>query len=92
MKSLLITSSYIVSWQEVYGTYCFSFFGVLWVLPYSVKEVLLGWLGFCVGKKRKKVWFLVPLCLFWIVWMKRNGRVFENEGHSVQRGKFFFPL
>ena len=45
----------------------FSLFGVSWVLPSSVREALLGWLGSCVGKKRKKVWLSTPLCLFWIV-------------------------
>ena len=29
-----------------------------------LREALLGWLGSCVGKKRKKVWLSVPLCLF----------------------------
>ena len=41
----------------------FSLFGVSWVLPSSVREALLGWLGSCVGKKRKKVWLSAPLCL-----------------------------
>ena len=67
-----------------------SLFGVSWVLPYSVKEALLGWFGPCVGKERKKVWFLAPLCLFWIAWKERNNRVFENEGHLVQGCKSFF--
>ena len=35
--------------------FLFSLFGVLWVLPYSIREALLGWLGPCVGKERKKV-------------------------------------
>ncbi|RVW46523.1 hypothetical protein CK203_067208 [Vitis vinifera] len=30
-------------------------FGVAWVLPFSVKEALLRWLGFFVGRKWKKV-------------------------------------
>ena len=58
----------------------FSLFGMSWVLLYSIREVLLRWLGSCVGKKRKKVWLAVPLCLFWIVWKERNSRAFENEG------------
>ena len=45
----------------------FSLFEVLWVLPFLVREALLGWLGSCVGKKRKKVWLSAPLCLLWIV-------------------------
>ena len=68
----------------------FSLFGVSWVLLYSVREALLGWLGPCVGKERERVWFSAPLCLFWIVWKERNSRAFENEGHSVQGCKSFF--
>ena len=33
----------------------FSLFEVSWVLPSSIREALLGWLGPCVGKERKKV-------------------------------------
>ena len=68
----------------------FSLLEMLWVLPYSIREMLLGWLGSCVGKKRKKVWLSAPLCLFWIVWKERNNSAFENEGHLVQRCKSFF--
>lgn len=45
----------------------FSLFGVLWVVPSSVRETLLSWNGSFVGKKRKKVWRMGPLCIFWIV-------------------------
>ena len=62
----------------------FSLFGVSWVLPSSIREALLGWVGPCVGKERKKVWRSAPLCLFWIVWKERNSRAFENVEHSIQ--------
>ena len=55
-----------------------------------LREALLGWLGSCVGKKRKKVWLSVPLCLFWIIWKERNRRAFENEDHLIQWCKSFF--
>ena len=70
--------------------FLFSLFGVLWVLPYSIREALLGWLGPYVGKEMKKVWFSDSLCLFWIVWKERNNKAFENEGYSVQGCKLFF--
>ena len=60
------------------------------MFPYSVRAALLGWLGSCVGKKRKKVWLSAPLCLFWVVWKERNSRAFENERHLVQGYKSFF--
>ncbi|RVX20623.1 putative ribonuclease H protein [Vitis vinifera] len=33
----------------------FALFGVSWVLPFSVRETLLSWNGFFMGKNRKKV-------------------------------------
>ena len=42
----------------------FALFGVIWVLPYSVRDTLLGWRGINMGKKRSKVWIAAPLCLF----------------------------
>ena len=59
---------------------------ILW----AMKEILLGWHGLFVGKKRVKVWKAAPLCLFWTVWKKRNKVVFENEDLSIQRMKYFF--
>ncbi|RVX03908.1 putative ribonuclease H protein [Vitis vinifera] len=65
-------------------SFLFSLFGVSWVLPSSIREALLGWLGPCVGKERRKVWRAAPLCLFWIVWKERNSRAFENVDHTFQ--------
>ena len=45
----------------------FALFGVMWVLPFSIRDILLGWHGSFVGKKCRKVWMAAPLCLFWSV-------------------------
>ena len=42
----------------------FTLFGVSRVFPSLVKETLLGWNGFIVGKKCKIVWRADPLCIF----------------------------
>ena len=42
----------------------FALFGVSWVLPFSVRDTLSGWCDFNLGKKRKKVWKVAPLCIF----------------------------
>ena len=55
-----------------------------------MKEVLLGWHGLFVGRKRVKVWRAAPLCFFWIVWKERNGVAFEDEDLSIKRMKYSF--
>ena len=47
--------------------FLFSFFGILWVLPFSIKDLLEGWHGSFVGRKRRKVWRTAPLCLLQII-------------------------
>ena len=68
----------------------FALFGVTWVLPFSVRDTLIEWRGFILGKKRRKVWKAAPLCLFWAVWMERNRIAFDNEDFSIQRLKNSF--
>ena len=57
----------------------FTLFGVQWMLPASVRETLLGWDGSFVGKKRREVWRVGPLRIFWTVWKVRNKIVFEDD-------------
>ena len=68
----------------------FALFGVTWVLSCLVRKTLLGWYGSLVSKKRKKVWKLTLLCLFWAVWKERNRIAFNNEEFSVHRLKNSF--
>ena len=60
------------------------------MFPSSVKETLLGWRGFFVGKKRKEVWQVGLLCLFWVVWKARNRIALEDSVLSIQRLKASF--
>ena len=68
----------------------FAIFEVNWVLPLSVRDTLLGWRGFNMGKKRRKVWKATPLCLFWAIWKERNRIAFENEELLIHRLKNSF--
>ncbi|RVX20330.1 DNA ligase 1 [Vitis vinifera] len=47
-------------WDIVFGLV-----DVKWAFPGTVKEVLARWRGSFVGKKRKKIWDAIPLCIFW---------------------------
>ena len=70
----------------------FCFIWVSWVLPSSVRETLLSWNGFFLGKNRKKAWRAAPLHIFWTVWKERNRLAFKDESLSIQRLKHSFIL
>ena len=57
-------------------------FGVSWVFPATVSELLFGWHNWW-GKQSLFVWNLVPHCIMWTIWHARNGRTFEDMEHSV---------
>ena len=59
--------------------WCFVFksFGISWVLPSTVPDLLFGWWNW-LGKHSSKIWNLVPLCLLWCLWRERNQRTFED--------------
>ena len=56
----------------------------------SVWETLVSWNGYVVGKKRKSMWRVGPLCLFWTSWKVRNRVVFNDESFSMQKEKTSF--
>ncbi|RVW43414.1 putative ribonuclease H protein [Vitis vinifera] len=68
----------------------FSLFGVSWVMPCSVREILLSWQTSSVGKKHRKVWRAAPLHIFWTVWKARNHLAFKDDVISIQRLKYSF--
>ena len=57
-------------------------FGVLWVLPGSVADLLFGWWNW-LGKHSSDIWNTVPLYLMWNLWRERNCRTFEDEEQST---------
>lgn len=50
---------------------------VTWVLPRSVKELMLSWEN---GARRRRYnsWNVTPLALMWVIWKERNKKVFEG--------------
>ena len=67
-------------------------FGANWVFPETVKEMLLSWRDPFVGKKRKKIWNSIPLCIFWTVWKEINILAFKGGGSSYTEVEKFFCL
>ena len=54
--------------EKAHQLWCFVFrsFGVSWVLPSMVSDILFGWWNW-LGKHLLDIWNLVPLCLMWCI-------------------------
>jgi hypothetical protein len=51
----------------------FARFGLCWVMPRTVKELLASW--WTAGSTRSAiVWKMVPHCILWCIWRERNNR------------------
>ncbi len=56
-------------------------FGINWVLPRRVDDLLFGW-RIWFGKHSSDIWNFVPLCLIWLLWKERNRCMFEDTKRS----------
>ena len=70
----------------------FGLVDVKWVFPETVKDVLVSWRGSFVGKKRKKSWKAIPLCIWWTGGKERNRLAFRGGGVEYSEVKEFFCL
>jgi hypothetical protein len=57
----------------------FQLFGVVWVMPRRVSELLGCWRGQLGNREVLHLWRLVPLCLMWCLWHERNARSFDDR-------------
>jgi hypothetical protein len=68
----------------------FCLFGISWVMPARVIDLLTSWMG-GFGKSRLAfVWGVVPHCVMWLLWRERNNRVFEGQEITSLDLKFKF--
>ncbi|KAI8547283.1 hypothetical protein RHMOL_Rhmol07G0182900 [Rhododendron molle] len=72
-------------------TIVLSWFAMRWVMSRSVMELLIAWRGEKVGKAEAS-WFLISLCLMWIIWQERNSRCFDGVENPLYRIKSFLVL
>ena len=68
----------------------FGLFGVSWVMPLSVVGLFGCWQGRFGHHCNGDIWKVVPLCLMWCIWKKRNSRCFEDIEHSMLDLKLLF--
>ncbi|KAG2721970.1 hypothetical protein I3760_02G107400 [Carya illinoinensis] len=64
--------------------------GIAWVMPFHVVEFLASWQGAvgCGGNKAE--WRMIPLCLFWCLWLERKGRCFQDCECTMGEFRDFF--
>jgi hypothetical protein len=61
----------------------FVLFGVHWVMPRKLVDLLACWQG-CFGQHRHiAIWKCIPHCLLWCIWRDQNCRSFEGIERSV---------
>jgi hypothetical protein len=53
-------------------------FGVVWVMPRSVKDMFGSWRRQKGNRTSILIWRMAQLCLMWCVWRERNARSFED--------------
>jgi len=70
-----------VAW--VVWSYFYILFGVEWVMPSSVLDLLSGW-GTLLGRGSAiRIWKQVLLCVLWGLWRERNSKLFEDVEVTV---------
>ena len=68
----------------------FTLFGIHWVMPKTVVELLACWQGKFGRHRNFAIWIVVLHCLMWCIWRERNNRHFEDLERSVSDLKLFF--
>ena len=75
------SSPYSLSCGKFLWVFLLQAFGIQWVLPSAVTELLFCWNQW-LGKHDLDIWNLIPGCLMWTVWMERNRWSFEDSEKS----------
>ena len=61
-----------------------TFFGVFWVMPKDVVELLASWPGKFSKHRNGVIWNTVPHCLIWSIWRERNTQIFEGTNDQFK--------
>ena len=64
--------------------------GVDWVLPFSLSVLFVQWEAIANGPYQKKVWMIIFFSVLWTIWNERNALVF-NTG-TINANKIFFLI
>ena len=65
-------------------------FGLHWVMPYRVLDMLVAWQGSFGKHKNIAFWRAAPHCIMWYLWREWNARSFEGCEWFIIEIKSFF--
>jgi hypothetical protein len=68
----------------------FSMFGVAWVMPRGVVDLLSCWSIKSGKTESAAIWKTIPHVLMWCIWRERNNRTFLGEEQSISALKCAF--
>uniref|UniRef100_A0A2N9HC79 Reverse transcriptase domain-containing protein n=1 Tax=Fagus sylvatica TaxID=28930 RepID=A0A2N9HC79_FAGSY len=68
--------------REIWS-FIFSIFSIQWIMPGGVIDLLSCWGDSCHSSRIRKVWNMVPPCVFWCIWWERNSRSFEGKESNL---------
>ncbi|CAL5388149.1 unnamed protein product [Camellia sinensis] len=56
-----------------------NWWGILWVSPGSIQELLVWWFGQKRQHLGRVIWEALPLAILWTIWIARNDKVFNSK-------------
>ena len=68
----------------------FCLFGICWVIPQRVVDLLDSWSCNFRRHHNIAIWRIVPHYLMWCIWQERNNRSFEGCERSILQFKSFY--
>ena len=68
----------------------FCLFGICWVMPQRVVDLLDCWSCNFRCHRNIVIWRMEPHCLLWCIWREQNARSFEGRERSILEFKSFF--
>ena len=68
----------------------FTIFGIQWVMPRRVVDLLHCWQDHFGWHQSVEIWKAIPPCLMWCIWNERNARKFEGCERNMLKLKGLF--
>ncbi|CAM8878686.1 unnamed protein product [Rhodiola kirilowii] len=71
-------------WSWKLWSWCIHWWGSYWVAPYTMRELLQGWVIPRSTKTYKRFWKTLSYAIIWTIWEERNKRCFSSQRRSIE--------